>query len=50
MTQEEKQRILQYCSQKLRVHTDWTGKYVETKEKCDDVNKFAEGLIAYLEG
>lgn len=49
MTQADKLRILYYCSQNLRVHSDWTGKRVETKEECDDVNKFADGLIAYLE-
>lgn len=48
MTQEEKELIRGVCEDNLHTHTDWTGTYVETIQKCDSVNRFVDELLNYI--
>lgn len=49
MTQEDKELIRVFCEDNLHTHTDWTGTYVETINKCDSVNRFVNKLLNYIE-
>lgn len=40
--------ITEFFEENLHTHTDWTGTYVETKFKCDSVEKFTEKFMEYL--
>ena len=44
-----KDDLKEWCEQNLHTHTDWTGTYVETKDKCDSVEKLVDKLWNYLE-
>lgn len=33
----------------MSTHTDWTGTRVETKHKCNSIDKFIDKLYEYLE-
>lgn len=44
-----KEIIKEFCEENLHTHTDWTGTYVETKYKCDSVDKFVDKLMEYIE-
>ena len=49
MTQEDKELIRTFCVNNLHTHTDWTGTYVETIYKCENVNDFVNQLFNYIE-
>lgn len=49
MTKEYKDLIRTFCEDNLHTHTDWTGTYVETINKCDSVNRFVNKLLKYIE-
>ena len=49
MTQEEKDKIIEYCNKNLHTHTDWTGTRVETEYQCESVDLFINGLLNYIE-
>ena len=49
MTQEEKDKIIEYCNKKLQTHTDWTGTRVETKYQCESVSLFIAALLNYIQ-
>lgn len=44
-----KEIIKEFCEKHLSTHTDWTGTYVETKYKCDSIEKFVEILWEHIE-
>lgn len=41
--------IRKFCETHMSTHTDWTGTRVETKEKCESVDKFVTLLMEYIE-
>ena len=41
--------ILDFCTQEMSTHTDWTGTRVETKRECSSIEEFAKKLTDYLE-
>ena len=49
MTQEDKELIKKFCEDSLHTHTDWTGTYVETTYKCDNIEVFINKLLNYIE-
>ena len=49
MTPKEKNKIYDFCIDNLHTHTDWTGTYVETVYKCDNVEDFIHRLITFIE-
>ena len=49
MTQKDKELIRKFCEEKLHTHTDWTGTYIETIYKCDNVDGFINKLLNYIE-
>lgn len=49
MTQQDKERIKEFCKNNLHTHTDWTGTRVETINKCESVEEFTNKLIDYIE-
>lgn len=49
MTKEEKELIREFCENRLHTHTDWTGTYVETIDRCDNVDGFVNTLLNYIE-
>ncbi len=49
MTQENKKLIRTFCEDNLHTHTDWTGTYVETKDKCDSIDDFVNKFLSYVE-
>lgn len=48
MTQEDKEKIIDFCKTNLHTHTDWTGTYVETAYKCDSVDEFINKLLNHI--
>lgn len=44
-----KEIIREFCEKEMSTHTDWTGTRVETKDKCESVDEFAERLYIFLE-
>ena len=44
-----KEIIREFCEKEMSTHTDWTGTRVETKDKCESVDEFAERLYNFLE-
>jgi hypothetical protein len=44
-----KEILKEWCEQNLSTHTDWTGTRVETKNRCESVEKFVDKLYNYLE-
>lgn len=44
-----KEMLKEYLNKIMSTHTDWTGTRVETKEKCDSVDKFADKLWNFIE-
>lgn len=49
MTQEDKEKIIDFCKTNLHTHTDWTGTYVETTYKCDSVDEFISKLLNHID-
>ena len=49
MTQEEKNRLTEFCFKYMHTHTDWTGTRVETVDKCEDVKDFIDSMVRYIE-
>lgn len=49
MTQEDKERIIEFCKNNLDVHTDWVGTRVETISECESVDEFVDKLFNYIE-
>ena len=41
--------ITEWCQENLSTHTDWTGTRVETKFKCDSVEKFIDMLWEHID-
>ncbi len=41
--------IKEWCERNMAPHTDWTGTRIETKEKCDSLDKFIDRLWEYIE-
>ena len=44
-----KEIIREFCEKEMSTHTDWAGTRVETKDKCESVDEFAERLYNFLE-
>lgn len=44
-----KEIIREFCENKMKPHTDWTGTRVETKNHCNSVDEFVNELTEYLE-
>lgn len=44
-----KEIIKEWCETNLSTHTDWTGTRIETKYKCESVDKFVDKLFDYIE-
>ena len=44
-----KNDLLKWCNEYMHVHTDWTGKRVETIDKMESVEEFVNILYDYLE-
>lgn len=44
-----KEILQEWCEQHLAPHTDWTGTRIETKFKCESVEKFVNKLYEYLD-
>ena len=44
-----RQLIEEFCFKYMSTHTDWTSTRVETKEKCDSLDKFVDLLMNYIE-
>lgn len=44
-----KEIIREFCEKEMSTHTDWTGTRVETKDKCESVDEFAERLYNFLD-
>ena len=40
--------VTEFFEWNLRTHTDWTGTYVETRHKCDSVEKFIDKFMDYI--
>lgn len=40
--------LAEWCKETLSTHTDWTGTRVETKFKCESVEKFIDILWKYI--
>ena len=49
MTQEDKEKITKFLKANLHAHADWTGTYVETKYKCESVEKFIKIFFNSIE-
>lgn len=49
MTQEEKNRLTEFCFKHMHTHTDWTGTRVETVYYCEDVKDFIDSMVRYIE-
>ena len=49
MTQQDKERIIEFCKNNLHTHTDWTGTRVETTYNRESVEDFIDELINYIE-
>lgn len=45
----KKNVIKEWCERNMAPHTDWTGTRIETKEKCDSLDKFIDRLWEYIE-
>lgn len=41
--------IREFCEKNLAPHTDWTGTRIETKFKCESVEKFVDMLMEHIE-
>lgn len=44
-----KEIIKEWVEKNMTTHSDWTGTRVETKYKCESIEKFVEDLYEYLE-
>lgn len=44
-----KEIITAFCEKNLTAHTDWTGTRIETKYKCDNLEKFIDKLMQHIE-
>ena len=44
-----KKDLHEWCNKYMHVHTDWTGKRVETIDKIESIEKFVNRLYDYLE-
>ena len=44
-----KEIIKEWVEKNMDTHTDWTGKRVETKYECENIEEFIEKLYEYLE-
>ena len=40
--------IKEWCEKNMTPHTDWTGTRIETKEKCDSLDKFIDMLWEHI--
>lgn len=49
VTQEEKNRLIEFCFKHMHTHTDWTGTRVETVYYCEDVKDFIDSMVRYIE-
>jgi hypothetical protein len=45
-----KKDLYEWCNNHMDVHSDWTGKRVETIDKMESVEDFVNKLYNYLEG
>lgn len=41
--------LKEWVEANMSTHTDWTGTRVETKHKCESIDKFIDKLYEYLE-
>jgi hypothetical protein len=49
MTQEDKEKIIEFCKNNLHTHPDWTGTRVETINECDSIEEFIDKFLNYIE-